>query len=107
MFLAKVMGTVVMTVKHPTYEGEKLLAVQFLDQHKEPSGPQILAFDRVQAGVGDTVLVMREGNGVRQILGRDQGLAINDAIRQEVPVRSLIVGIVDQIDHAEPGALSS
>ena len=107
MFIAKVMGTVVMTVKHSQYDGEKLLAVQFLNADQEPSGPQILAFDRAQAGVGDTVLVMREGNGVRQILGRDNGLAINDAIKQEVPVRSLIVGIVDRIDRAEPGELVS
>jgi ethanolamine utilization protein EutN len=103
MLLAKVMGTVVMTIKHPAYEGEKLLAVQFLDADKKPSGPQILAFDRAQAGVGDTVLVMREGNGVRQILGRDHGLGIDEAITKEVPVRSLIVGIVDQVHHENVG----
>jgi microcompartment protein CcmK/EutM len=47
--------------------------------------------------VGDTVLVMREGNGVRQILGRDQGIDVDQAIKMDVPVRSMIVGIVDHV----------
>ncbi|RME42761.1 MAG: hypothetical protein D6795_20535, partial [Deltaproteobacteria bacterium] len=43
-----------------------------------------------QAGVGDLVLVMREGNGVRQILEREK-----------IPIRSLIVGIIDEIEMSE------
>lgn len=98
MLLADVIGTVVMTVKHDAFAGEKLLAVQPLDDTLQPAGAVILAIDRAQAGVGDRVLVMREGSGVRQIVGRDQGQSIEDAVKLDWPVRSLIVGIVDQVD---------
>ncbi len=85
MILARVSGTVVMTIKHPRYHGEKLMAVEAIDEHGEPTGQSWLAVDRAQAGVGDTVLVLREGNGIRQIVGPD------------VPIRSLIVGVVDEV----------
>ena len=101
MLLADVVGTVVMTVKHPAFEGEKLLAVQPIDETGAPQGAVILAIDRAQAGIGDRVLVMREGNGVRQIIGREQGKPIDEAIKMDWPVRSMIVGIVDAID-AQP-----
>ena len=89
MIVCRVVGTVVATAKHPTYAGHKVLLCQPLDDAGEERGDAIVAVDRVQAGVGDTVLVMREGNGVRQILKE-----------QKLPIRSLIVGIVDQIDVA-------
>lgn len=98
MMLGRVSGTVVMTVKHPAYQGEKLLAVDLLDENGAPNGQSLLALDRAQAGVGDHVLVMREGSGVRQILGRDHGVPVEEAVKQDVPVRSLIVGIVDRVD---------
>ena len=98
MLLAEVTGTVVMTVKHPAFAGEKLLQVQPLDEHGRPAGAVILAIDRAQAGVGDRVLVLREGSGVRQIVGRDQGKATADAVKMDWPVRSMIVGIVDRVD---------
>jgi len=98
MLLADVVGTVVMTVKHPAYDGEKLLRVQPLTEHGKPAGAPILAIDRAQAGVGDRVLVMREGSGVRQIVGRDMGKHVDEAVKMDWPVRSLIVGIVDRVD---------
>ncbi|GMV43374.1 MAG: hypothetical protein AMXMBFR64_50900 [Myxococcales bacterium] len=89
MTLGRVIGTVTSTVKHPTYVGHKLMVVQPIDEHGTDCGEVVLAVDTVQAGVGDRVLVMREGNGVRQIL------------REKVlPIRSLIVGIVDAVDVA-------
>jgi microcompartment protein CcmK/EutM len=93
MRLCRVLGTVVATAKHPTYHGHKLLVVQPLDEKGERVGSSFLAVDVVQAGVGDLVLVMSEGNGVRQILKQ-----------QILPIRSLIVGIVDQVEV--PGAKS-
>jgi ethanolamine utilization protein EutN len=87
MKLCRVLGTVVATAKHPTYDGHKLLVVQPLDEKGERAGASFLAVDVVQAGVGDLVLVMSEGNGVRQILKQ-----------QILPIRSLIVGIVDQVE---------
>ncbi|HEY1100183.1 MAG TPA: EutN/CcmL family microcompartment protein [Myxococcota bacterium] len=98
MLLADVVGTVVMSVKHATYAGEKLLQVQPLDEAMKPSGAVIVAVDRAQAGVGDRVLVLREGSGIRQILGRDHGKTIDEAVKMEVPIRSLIVGIVDAVE---------
>ena len=97
MILARVSGTVVMTVKHPRYQGEKLMAVEAIDERGQPTGQSWLAVDRAQAGVGDTVLVLREGNGIRQIVGRDGGLTVDQAIIEEVPIRSLIVGVVDEV----------
>ncbi|MBW2733260.1 MAG: EutN/CcmL family microcompartment protein [Deltaproteobacteria bacterium] len=87
MRLCKVVGTVVATVKHPALHGHTLLAVQPLNAAQEPEGSSFLAIDRVQAGVGDEVLVHSEGNGARQLLGDDHA-----------PIRSLIVGIVDSCD---------
>jgi ethanolamine utilization protein EutN len=87
MRLCRVLGNVVATVKHPTYVGHKLLIVQQIDGDGGDVGTSFLAVDTVQAGPGDRVLVMSEGNGVRQILG----------IGDRVPIRSLVVGIVDQV----------
>jgi microcompartment protein CcmK/EutM len=88
MTLGRIEGSVVATAHHPSFDGRKLLIVQPLDERGQPSGDTFLAVDRVQAGPGDTVLVNREGNGNRQLLGMG-------AI---VPIRSLIVGIVDRVD---------
>jgi ethanolamine utilization protein EutN len=88
MNLCRVLGPVVATVKHPAFEARKLLVVQPLDEHRAPMGKSFLAVDHTsQAGAGDTVLVLREGSGVRQVLG--------DAT---LPIRSLIVGIVDAVE---------
>jgi microcompartment protein CcmK/EutM len=98
MLLADVVGTVVMTVKHPAFDGEKVLACQPVDERGAAQGAVILAVDRAQAGVGDRVLLMREGNGIRQIIGREQGKPIDDAVKMDWPVRTMIVGVVDQVD---------
>ena len=100
MKLCRVKGNVVATVKHPAFAGQKLMVVQPIDEQGADQGASFLAVDGVQAGPGlhhqhrvagpgDTVLVMQEGNGVRQILRIPRA-----------PIRSLIVGIVDQIDVA-------
>jgi microcompartment protein CcmK/EutM len=91
MTLCRVEGSVVATAKHPRFAGHKLLIVQPLDEHGAAVGASFLAVDRVQAGPGDTVLVNREGNGNRQLLG----------MGAQVPIRSLIVGIVDRVDCNE------
>ena len=84
MFIARVLGTVVSTVKHEAYQGKKILVVQPLDLQGEGQGGSLLALDEVQAGAGDTVLVLNEGSGARQILKDDLA-----------PVRAIIMGIVD------------
>lgn len=91
MILARVLGNVVATAHHPSYDGHKLMVYQPVDECGRALGTSALAVDRVQAGPGDTVLVMREGNGVRQILQCG-----------EPPIRSIIVAIVDEVDTS-PG----
>lgn len=86
MILGRVVGTVVATVKHPVLVGQKLLLVQPVDGAGKARGKTTLALDAVQAGPGDTVLLLEEGNSSRMILG--------DAM---APVRSMVVGIVDAV----------
>ncbi len=87
MTYGRVMVNVVSTVKHPTYLGHAVLIVQPLNERGEDDGDSFLAVDRAQAGPGDRVIVLSEGNGIRQLIG------IN-----ELPIRRLIVGIVDSVD---------
>ncbi len=87
MKLCRVVGNIVSTVKHESYRGQKIMIVQPLDEHRRDAGPTYIAVDLVQAGPGDTVLVMTEGNGVRQIFKQ-----------QKLPIRSIIVGVVDEVD---------
>ncbi len=90
MILGKVTGTVVTTISHPHYKNRRLLVVQpLMLPEQEPEG-DFLALDNTQAGVGDTVLVNREGNGARQILNNPDGCVI-----------SVIVGIVDSLHIQE------
>ena len=87
MILGKVVGNVVSTIKLPVYQGYKILIVQPLNNKEEPQGESVLALDTVQAGVGDTVLVIDEGNSSRLIMNNSTA-----------PVRTMIVGIVDAIN---------
>ncbi len=89
MKLARVIGTLVATEKHVAYEGHKVMWCQPLDDNREETGDAFFAVDRAQAGMGDTVLVNQEGNGARQLLGTIDG---------KLPIRSVIVGIVDAIE---------
>lgn len=84
--LGLVTGTLISTVNHPFYDGRKLLVVDRCTPSFEPTGQYLIAVDAVAAGVGDRVLVLDEGNGARQVLDDPTG-----------PVRSVIVGIVDQV----------
>ena len=86
MKMCQVLGTITATVKHSAYQGHKIMIVQPIDSKKKPSGKSFLAVDSAQAGKGDMVLVLTEGNGVRQILKQ-----------KEIPIRSIIVGIIDEI----------
>jgi len=86
MTLGKVVGTVVSTMKVKDLEGYKLLVVQPIDPQGNPKGKCSVALDTVQAGVGDTVMYIDEGNSSRQIL--DKPLAA---------VRTTVFAIVDEI----------
>jgi len=86
MILGRVTGSVVSTIHHPIVDGRKLLIADRLDQDGKPTGGYIIALDAIGAGMGETVLILDEGNGARQLLDDD-----------EAPVRSMVVGIVDDI----------
>lgn len=86
MILGKVTGTVVTTISHPHYKNRRLLVVQPLVLDGEELSGDFLALDTTHAGIGDTVLVNREGNGARQVLDNPDGCII-----------SIIVGIVDSV----------
>ena len=90
MRACRVVGPMWATVKHPAYAGKTLFVVQPIDERGADTGASFVAVDTVQAGVGDRVIVLTEGNGVRQIL--KQG--------DNVPIRSVIVGIVDAVETA-------
>lgn len=86
MILGKVVGTVVSTLSHRDYKNRRLLVVQSLVVAGEKADEDFLALDSTQAGIGDTVLVNREGNGARQVLNNPDACVI-----------SVIVGIVDSV----------
>lgn len=86
MILAKVVGTVVTTISQPHYKNRRLLVVQPLVTEGESSEEDFIAIDNTHAGIGDTVLVNREGNGARQVLNNPDACII-----------SVIVGIVDSV----------
>ena len=90
MVIARVTGTVVTTISHPHYKGRRLLVVQPLSLPGQPVDGDFLALDNTQAGIGDTVLVNREGSGARQVLENPDAAVI-----------SVIVGIIDSLDVAE------
>jgi ethanolamine utilization protein EutN len=91
MQLARVVGTLVSTQKHPKFEGAKLLLVQPLNPDESPRGTALLAVDGVGAGVHETVLIVQEGRAAGEALGR-----------KAAPVDAAVIGIVDRIDLVEP-----
>ena len=87
MFLADVIGTVVSPIQHPVLEGQRLLLLRRLAPTGEPSGPTRIGIDRAQAGVGDRVLVLDEGNSARQALAAPNA-----------PVKTVVVAVVDYVE---------
>jgi microcompartment protein CcmK/EutM len=91
--LCKVVGPVIATVKHEAFRGLKLFVVQPVDEGGTAAGDSFLAVDRATgAGAGDTVLVLREGTGIRQLFGMGPS--------GKLPIRSCLVGIVDAVSAA-------
>lgn len=85
MKIGRVAGTVVSTISIPLLDQHRLLLCDVQDSSGKESGYTI-AIDVVDAGVGDTVLILDEGNSARQILGREWGA-----------IRAVVVGIVDEL----------
>ena len=87
MILGKVCGAIHSTINHKFYDNRKILVVDKLDMEGQPTGEYLIAVDSVGAGSGETVLVIDEGNSARSIVKDDMA-----------PLRSIIVGIVDQVN---------
>ncbi len=87
MFLARVIGELVSTIKHESLHAQKLLVIDRIDLDDRETGSTLIAVDAASAGVGDTVLVVDEGGSASIVTG----LA-------EPPIRTVIVGIVDHFD---------
>ena len=87
MLLARVIGDLVATCKHPSHEGLKILMVQPLNLDGTDRGVALVALDAVDAGVGDKVLVVTEGFGACTSVGR---------LLQ--PIDMAVIGFIDQIE---------
>jgi microcompartment protein CcmK/EutM len=85
--IGRVAGTVVSTICVPVFENRRLLFVDLLDLDGRVTGKDVIAVDAVGAGAGETVLVLDEGNGARQVLEAP-----------DAPVRAVVVGIIDEIE---------
>jgi ethanolamine utilization protein EutN len=86
MLLARIVGTVVATRKDPRLESAKLLVARGMDPHGNPEGNYLVAIDTVDAGVGETVLIV-SGSSARMASGL-----------KDCPVDAAIVGIIDEIE---------
>jgi microcompartment protein CcmK/EutM len=86
MILGRVIGEVHGTIKHRFYETRRLLVVEKTDASGNALGDYLIAVDSVGAGADERVIVLDEGNGARQVLQSADG-----------PVRSVVVGIVDDV----------
>jgi microcompartment protein CcmK/EutM len=87
MFLARVIGEVVATVKHDQLVGRKLLLVQPVTPADVATGKPAIAVDTADAGPGELVLVADEGNMAAQVLRCARGA-----------IRTVIVGVVDRVE---------
>ena len=87
MILGKICGSINSTINHDFYENKRLLIVDKLNPDGSETGKYIIAIDSVGAGFGETVIIIDEGGSARMI--------VED---ETAPLRSIIVGIVDQVN---------
>ena len=84
MKLCRIEGSIHSTVSVRRAEGHRIVIAQPLNAAGRPDGAPLLALDRVAAGDGDLVLVMKEGGGARIVLEDDKS-----------PVQCLVIAVVD------------
>lgn len=90
MTLGRVIGNIVSTIKLDCYKDKKVLLVRPVNPDRSMKSGTIVAVDLVGAGEGDYVLVASEGRAAMELLGSPH----------RVPLRSVIIGIVDRIDRS-------
>lgn len=87
MLIARVIGEVVATQKHPSHEGRKALLVQPLNLDGSNRGDAVVALDAVDAGIGDRVLLATEGFSAMTAVGRPNS-----------PIDMGVIGVIDRVD---------
>ena len=87
MLIARVIGELVSTHKHKSHVGRKALIVQPLDLDGTDRGDAVIAFDAVDAGVGDRVLLSTDGYAASSAVGRPQS-----------PIDMAVIGFIDQVE---------
>lgn len=90
MLISRVIGEIVSTRKHASHEGQKILLVQPLNLDGSNRGDALVAFDSVDAGVGDLVLLATEGYSAMTSVGRPNS-----------PIDMAVIGVIDQIELAD------
>jgi len=85
MFLARIEGTAVAAIKHPTLEGCRFLVAQRLEADGSAAAEPIVIVDWFGAARGSTVVVSTDGDIARARLGNT------------TPARMVVVGLVDQV----------
>ena len=93
MLIARVVGELVSTQKHPSHQGAKALVVQPLNLDGTDRGDPVVAFDAVDAGAGDRVLLATEGYSAMTSVGRPGS-----------PIDMAVVGVIDFIELGPPAA---
>ena len=112
MILAKVLGNVVATQKNYRYDNARVMLCEQITPEGDPGGNTILALDSVDAGVGDTVLIVQEGWGASTAATGKAGAGVGELVfwcrgreasfpfkREDTPTDCTIVAIVDSDDH--------
>ena len=89
MKLGRVVGTVVASYQAPVFDGRRLLLCDLTAPDETELGGYLICVDTGDAGAGEMVLILDEGNSARQIVEEDTA-----------PIRSVIVGVVDEIEMA-------
>jgi ethanolamine utilization protein EutN len=87
VLIARVVGDLVATQKHPSHEGRKILLVQPLNLDGSDRGNALVALDSVDAGIGDRVLVTTDGFSATTAVGRPQS-----------PIDMAVIGFIDRLD---------
>ena len=86
MKIGRVVGTVVSTINAPFFDGRRLLLCDLLDTAGRATGSYTIAVDAVDAGAGETVLILDEGNSARQVFAAE-----------DAPIRAAVVGVIDEL----------
>jgi ethanolamine utilization protein EutN len=89
VLIAKIVGTVVATRKDPRLVSNKLLVARTMDPRGKADGAYLVAVDTVDAGVGETVLIV-SGSSARMAAGL-----------KDCPVDAAIVGIIDAVEMSD------